>query len=30
VLTYDGASHAINGEQPDRIAADIGRFLSRV
>ncbi|MBG0563991.1 alpha/beta fold hydrolase [Actinoplanes aureus] len=28
VLTYDGASHAINGEQPDRIAADVAAFLS--
>lgn len=27
VLTYENASHAINGEFPDRIAADAGRFL---
>ncbi|MBB6474794.1 pimeloyl-ACP methyl ester carboxylesterase [Sphaerisporangium rubeum] len=27
VLTYEGASHAVNGEQPDRIATDVGRFL---
>jgi pimeloyl-ACP methyl ester carboxylesterase len=30
VTTYDGASHAINGEQPDRIAADIAAFVARV
>ncbi|WP_229068400.1 alpha/beta fold hydrolase [Actinoplanes sp. DH11] len=29
VLTYPGASHAVNGEQPDRIAADIAAFLER-
>jgi pimeloyl-ACP methyl ester carboxylesterase len=29
VLTYDGASHAVSGEQPDRIAADIAAFLER-
>lgn len=29
VLTYDGASHAVNGEQPDRIAADVAAFLDR-
>ncbi|WP_328468432.1 alpha/beta hydrolase [Actinoplanes sp. NBC_00393] len=28
VLTYDGASHAVNGEQPDRIAADVAAFLT--
>ncbi|MEU4423608.1 alpha/beta hydrolase [Actinoplanes sp. NPDC024001] len=28
VLTYDGASHAVNGEQPARIAADVAAFLS--
>lgn len=27
VHVYPGASHAINGEQPQRIAADIGDFL---
>jgi pimeloyl-ACP methyl ester carboxylesterase len=27
VLVYPGASHAINGEQPDRIADDVRRFL---
>jgi len=27
VLTYENASHAINGEFPDRIAADAGLFL---
>jgi pimeloyl-ACP methyl ester carboxylesterase len=27
VLLYEGASHAVNGEQPDRIAADIAAFL---
>ncbi|MFF2083714.1 alpha/beta fold hydrolase [Nocardia sp. NPDC058176] len=27
VLVYPEASHAINGEYPDRIAADIGEFL---
>jgi pimeloyl-ACP methyl ester carboxylesterase len=27
VLTYPDASHAISGEQPDRIAGDVGRFL---
>jgi pimeloyl-ACP methyl ester carboxylesterase len=29
VLTYDGASHAVNGEQPDRIATDVAAFLQR-
>lgn len=28
VLTYDDASHAINGEYPEEIAADIDGFLS--
>lgn len=27
VLTYEGASHAVNGEEPDRIAQDIQDFL---
>jgi pimeloyl-ACP methyl ester carboxylesterase len=27
VLVHDDASHAINGERPDEIAADVGRFL---
>jgi pimeloyl-ACP methyl ester carboxylesterase len=27
VTVYDGASHAINGEFPDRIAADVAAFL---
>lgn len=27
VLTYADASHAINGEEPDRIAADVAAFL---
>jgi pimeloyl-ACP methyl ester carboxylesterase len=30
ILTYEGASHAVNGEAPDRIAADAGRFLSAI
>ncbi|MEU8899319.1 alpha/beta hydrolase [Nocardia sp. NPDC048505] len=29
VLVYPTASHAINGEYPDRIAADIASFLAR-
>ncbi|MGW0181261.1 alpha/beta fold hydrolase [Nocardia sp. NPDC003345] len=29
VLVYPGASHAINGEQPERLAADIEDFLAR-
>jgi pimeloyl-ACP methyl ester carboxylesterase len=28
VIVYPEASHAINGEQPDRIAADVGAFLA--
>jgi len=28
VLTYEGASHAVNGEEPDRIAADVATFLT--
>lgn len=28
VHLYSGASHAVNGEEPDRIAADIADFLS--
>jgi pimeloyl-ACP methyl ester carboxylesterase len=28
VIVYPDASHAINGEYPDRIAADVGAFLS--
>jgi pimeloyl-ACP methyl ester carboxylesterase len=28
VHLYDGASHAVNGEQPDRIAADVAAFLA--
>lgn len=28
VIVYPDASHAINGEYPDRIAADIGAFLA--
>lgn len=28
VHTYRGTSHAINGEEPDRLAADIGAFIS--
>lgn len=27
VLTYPGTSHAINGEQPERLAEDIGAFI---
>lgn len=27
VRVYEGASHAINGEHPDRLAADIGAFV---
>lgn len=30
VKVYPDASHAINGEHPDRIAADLAAFLSRV
>jgi pimeloyl-ACP methyl ester carboxylesterase len=30
VKVYPEASHAINGEHPDRIAADIAAFLKRV
>lgn len=29
VLTYDDASHAINGEEPDRIAQDVDEFLKQ-
>jgi pimeloyl-ACP methyl ester carboxylesterase len=29
-LVYDGASHAINGEEPERIADDVDNFLSSV
>jgi pimeloyl-ACP methyl ester carboxylesterase len=29
VRVYPDASHAINGEQPDRIAADVAAFLAR-
>lgn len=29
VLTYPEASHAVNGEEPRRLAADITRFLDR-
>lgn len=29
VITYPGASHAINGEHPDRIASDIDAFVNR-
>ncbi|MBQ1073202.1 alpha/beta hydrolase [Micromonospora sp. C31] len=28
VRFYEGASHAVNGEQPERIAADVGAFLA--
>jgi hypothetical protein len=28
VLTYADASHAINGEHPERIADDVAGFLS--
>ena len=28
VIVYPDASHAINGEYPDRIAIDLGRFLT--
>jgi pimeloyl-ACP methyl ester carboxylesterase len=28
VLTYPDSSHAINGEQPERLAADIGSFVN--
>jgi pimeloyl-ACP methyl ester carboxylesterase len=28
VIVYPEASHAINGEYPDRIAADVGTFLT--
>jgi pimeloyl-ACP methyl ester carboxylesterase len=28
VLFYDGATHAVNGEQPERIAADVAAFLA--
>ncbi|WP_280334678.1 alpha/beta fold hydrolase [Nocardia wallacei] len=30
VLVYDDASHAINGEYPERIAADVASFLSGI
>jgi hypothetical protein len=30
VLTYQHASHAMNGEYPDRIAADVAAFLATV
>jgi pimeloyl-ACP methyl ester carboxylesterase len=30
VLTYQDASHAMNGEYPDRIAADVAAFLATV
>jgi pimeloyl-ACP methyl ester carboxylesterase len=30
VEVYAGASHAVNGEQPDRIAADVAAFLADV
>ncbi len=30
VRVYPDATHALNGEQPDRIAADVGAFLQRV
>ncbi|WP_245720170.1 alpha/beta fold hydrolase [Nocardia uniformis] len=30
VLIYDDASHAINGEFPDRIATDVAAFLARM
>lgn len=30
ILMYDEASHALNGEFPDRIATDAGRFLSTI
>ncbi|GAA5095474.1 alpha/beta fold hydrolase [Nocardia iowensis] len=29
ILVYDNASHALNGEYPERIAADIATFLAR-
>jgi pimeloyl-ACP methyl ester carboxylesterase len=28
VLLYEDASHAVNGEQPDQIAADLEAFLN--
>jgi pimeloyl-ACP methyl ester carboxylesterase len=28
VLFYEDATHAVNGEQPDRIAADVASFLA--
>jgi pimeloyl-ACP methyl ester carboxylesterase len=28
VLFYEGATHAVNGEQPERIAADVATFLA--
>ena len=30
VIVYPDASHAINGEYPDRIAADLATFLERL
>ncbi|TCK26200.1 alpha/beta fold hydrolase [Pseudonocardia endophytica] len=30
VRVYPDASHAINGEQPDRVAADVAAFLARI
>jgi hypothetical protein len=27
VTVYPDATHAINGEYPDRLAADVGRFV---
>lgn len=30
VLTYSGASHALNGEEPTRLARDIGSFIDEV
>ena len=29
VKVYDGASHAINGEQPEQLAADVAAFLAK-
>ncbi|WP_081586088.1 alpha/beta fold hydrolase [Tsukamurella sp. 1534] len=30
VRVYDGASHAVNGEQPERIAGDVAELVSRL
>lgn len=30
VMTYDDATHAINGERPDELAADVGTFVEAI